>query len=195
AVLPVGTANVLAAAYRLPPSPELLAERIAAGNTIEHAIGLAGDRRFLLFCGAGHDGAAVERLERSGTRLCGKKKWVLPILATICRWAPYRLTAIFPDGERLTDLATVLVTRVRNYGGSFALTPGIDPGDGRLHVLCFRARSRWSWIGLGLRAFASRLQPCRHLVVRATTAVRIEGVAPYHLDGDHAGSTPIDVRL
>lgn len=195
AVLPVGTANVLAAEYHLPRRPAELASRIDRGATAPHAIGLAGSRRFLLFCGAGHDGAAVQQLEQQPSVWTGKKKWFRPIARVIRDWPAYRLSATLADGETLTGLTTVLVTRVRNYGGAFRLTPGIDPRDGNLHVLCFRARSRTAWVGLGIRAFLRRLQPSPQLLVRTTNAVRIDGESPYHLDGDFAGETPVDVRL
>jgi hypothetical protein len=64
AMLPVGTANVLAS-VRLPRAPAALAALIARGRTRLHALGVANGRRFLLFCGAGVDGAVVERLHAS----------------------------------------------------------------------------------------------------------------------------------
>ncbi|MCB9879897.1 MAG: NAD(+)/NADH kinase [Planctomycetes bacterium] len=59
AVLPVGTANVLALELGLPKDPQAAAAAIAAGRCRSMTIGVADDRRFLLFCGVGVDGAVV----------------------------------------------------------------------------------------------------------------------------------------
>jgi diacylglycerol kinase family enzyme len=194
-VLPVGTANVLAAELRLPRLPEAAAAVIAAGHRRALAIGRCEGRRFLLFCGVGLDGAVVQRLSAVRTGTLGKHKWLGPILHTVRRWPRYELSATLADGTRLPGLASVLVTRVRNYGGVLRLTPGIDAEDGRLHVLCFRQRGRLAWLWLGARAFCGLLRAGRGLEVHATTAVRIDGPAPFQIDGDFGGTSPVQIDL
>jgi diacylglycerol kinase (ATP) len=195
AVLPLGTANVLALELGLPKQPEAAAAIIATGHTRKLAIGLCGNRRFLLFCGAGVDGAVVQRLSvvRSGT--LGKHKWLAPILHTVWHWPQFTLSATFPDGSRLENLSSVLVTRVRNYGGLVHLTQDISVDSGLLHVLCFRQRSRLRWIWQGARAFAGRMAPGAQLETRAVTSVRIDGDAPFQIDGDFGGVSPVQVSL
>lgn len=195
AVLPLGTANVLAMELRLPRRPEAIAALIAADRRRRMPVGRAADRRFLLFCGAGLDGAAVLRLSQVRTGALGKHKWFGPILHTIRNWPQYSLRAEFDDGRVLEDLSSVLVTRVRNYGGLFRLTPDIDPRQRLLHVLCFRQRSRLQFFWAGTLAFCGRLRPSARLAVCAATSVRIRGDAPCQLDGDAAGATPVDIGL
>jgi diacylglycerol kinase family enzyme len=194
-VLPVGTANVLASEYGLPRLPADVAAVVAAGRTRRHAIGLANGRRFLLFCGAGIDGAVVERLHQVRRGTLGKRRWLAPILHVVRRWPAYDLRVELPDGGVIAGLSSVLVTRVRNYGGILRLVPGIDAGDGLLHVLCFRHRRRVAWICLGARALLGRLRPSRGLQVFPTHALRIAGTAPFQLDGDLGGATPVSIAL
>jgi len=194
-VLPVGTANVLALELGLPRRGEQVAALLASGSVRELAIGTANGRRFLLFCGAGVDGAVVHRLAAVRTGTLGKHKWLWPILHTVRHWPRFTLRATFADGSVLDGLSSVLVTRVRNYGGVVHLPAEVDVDDGRLFVLCFRARSRTAWIGLGLAAACRRLRPGRGFELRATQGVRIDGEAPMQLDGDAAGTAPVDVRL
>lgn len=195
AVLPLGTANVLALELQLPKQPEAAAAIIAGGHLRQLAIGLCGTRRFLLFCGAGVDGAVVQRLSEVRTGTLGKRKWLAPILHTVWHWPQFTLSATFPDGSRLANLSSVLVTRVRNYGGVVQLTKDVSVGSGLLHVLCFRQRSRLQWIWQGARAFAHRMAPGARLEVRAVTAVRIDGDAPFQVDGDFGGRSPVQVSL
>lgn len=194
-VLAVGSANVLACELRIPKDPVRLAELIAARRTREHAIGVANDRRFLLFCGAGLDGAIVEEVARTRTGTLGKWKWLPSIFRIVVRWPMPRLRATFADGSSLDNLSSVLVTRVRNYGGVAKLPKGIDPSSPQLFVLCFSARSRFVWAWLGLRAALGLLSPCRWLTMRAAFEVRIDGIAPMQIDGDFAGSANAKVTL
>lgn len=192
AVLPVGTANVLAMELKLPRTPRALAELLARDERRELAIGRCGERRFLLFCGVGVDGAVVERLSQVRTGTLGKHKWLGPILHTTRHWPQFTLQATFADGEVLDGLSSVLVTRVRNYGGVLRLCREVDVDSGQLHVHCFRMRSRTAWLWQGLRGVFGRMRAGRSLAMRTTTSVRIEGEAPFQIDGDFGGRSPID---
>jgi diacylglycerol kinase family enzyme len=194
-VLPLGTANVLAIELRLPRAPQALAELVAADRTRPLAIGLAGERRFLLFCGVGVDGAVCDHMQQRNSSARGKRKWIGPILAVVRRWPQFALRATFADGDVLDDLSSVLVTRVRNYGGLLQLVPDIDVGDGQLHALCFRGRSRLWWMSQGLRGALRLMRPTPRLVVKATAALRIDGDAPFQIDGDFVGRGPVTVSL
>jgi diacylglycerol kinase (ATP) len=194
-VLPIGTANVLALELGLPHKVEPAADVLAAGHTRELAIGRCGERRFLLFCGAGVDGAVVQRLShvRSGT--LGKHKWLAPILHTLWHWPQFSLRATFADGEVLDGLSSVLVTRVRGYGGVLQLPPEVSVDSGLLHVLCFRQRARVSWLWLGARGICRQLRTGGKLQLRTTAAVRIGGDAPFQIDGDFGGPCPTAIDL
>lgn len=195
AVLPVGTANVLACEYRSPRRPDAVAALIAAGRTRPHPIGCAGNRRFLLFLGCGVDAAIVERLAATRTGTLGKHKWFAPIAQVLRHWPRYSLRVTLPDGEVVDDLASVLVTRVRNFGGWLQLPRGIEPSAPRLHVLCFRHRRRRSWLWLGAEGLCGGLRPSSRLLVRAVPSLRIDGAAPCQIDGDVAAPAPVEVGL
>jgi diacylglycerol kinase family enzyme len=194
-VLPVGTANVLASEYRIPRSPRALAPVIASLRTTPHAIGLAGSRRFLLFCGAGLDAAIVEHLHHRRSGTLGKTKWLPSIGAIVHQWPQHTLRATLADGEVLDDLSSVLVTRVRNYGGVARLPRHIDPASDQLYVLCFRSRSRIAWAAMGLCAALGVLRSGRNLVMRTTREVLVLGNAPTQVDGDLGSRSPLRIGL
>ncbi|MBL8733401.1 MAG: hypothetical protein JNN13_13605 [Planctomycetes bacterium] len=199
-VLPVGTANVLAVELGLPRRVEAAADVLARGSHRELAIGTVRsgggpDRRFLLFASAGIDGDICERLQQVRTGTLGKHKWFAPILRTLRRWPQFSLRATLADGSVLDDLQTVLVSRVRNFGGWLHLTPEVDAGSGLLHVLGFRSRSRLGWLWHGARGLCGGLVAGKGLVTRTTTALRIDGRAPVQVDGDFAGHSPLELGL
>ncbi|GAB4151056.1 MAG: diacylglycerol kinase family lipid kinase [Planctomycetota bacterium] len=195
-VLPLGTANVLATELRLPRRPEGLADLVTADRRTRLAVARAGERRFLLFCGAGVDGAMAHRLARTRTGTLGKHKWIGPAFSVLRDWPRLDLCASFPDGERIGGCSSILVTRVRNYGGLFRLTKDIDVRDGLLHVLCFRHESRTAYAGAALAALLGVLAPSRRLLVRSCRAVRVGGDgAPCQIDGEAGGTAPVDIGI
>lgn len=194
-VLPLGTANVLAIELGLPRRPAAAAALLASGERRSLAIGVAAGRRFLLFCGAGVDGAIVRRMSevRSGT--LGKHKWLGPILHTLWHWPRHSLRATLEGGEVLDGLSSVLVTRVRNYGGVACLPREVSCDSGLLHVLAFRQRTRTAWLWQGLRALTGCMLGGRDLLVRSTRSLRIDGEAPFQIDGDFGGTSPVAIDL
>ncbi len=194
-MLPLGSANVLAKELGLPRRPAELATLLAAGTRRQVAVGRCDGRRFLLFCGIGVDGAVVQRVSEVRTGTLGKWKYTGPILHTLRRWPQFTLGAEFADGSRLSGLSSILVTRVRNYGGVLRLTPDVGVDSGLLHVLCFTTRSRVGWLWQGCKALLRGLREGPALTVRQTTSVRIDGEAPFQIDGDYGGMTPIAIDL
>lgn len=198
AQLPLGTANVLACELGLPRRPDRVAAAIAGGAVRSMAIGTANGRRFLLFAGAGLDAAMVERVEQVRKGRLGKWRWVAPVLHVVRHLPRHAITVETDAGERRTDLTQALVTRVRSYGGVFRMPAEIDPGDGLLHVVCFRQRTRWQWLRTAFAAWVTGLRAGRHCELLRARAVRIEGPdapVPYHVDGDFGGRSPLEVAL
>jgi diacylglycerol kinase family enzyme len=194
-VLPLGTANVLACEFGLPSQLAAAAAVIAAGRTRRHALGVADGRRFLLFCGIGVDGAVARCMRDSPSTLLGKRKWLRPVLQVVRRWPRFLLRATLADGEVIDGLSSVLVTRVRNYGGVLRLPRHIDAGRELLFVLAFRHRSRLAWLGQSALALLRCMHGSRRLLLRETESVRIDGAAPWQLDGDFGGDSPVAIGL
>ena len=110
---------------------------------------------------------------RSGT--LGKHKWLGPILHTLWHWPRFSLRCTLDGGEVLDGLSSVLVSRVRNYGGLLNLPRDVSCDSGLLHVLGFRQRSRTAWLWQGLRGLTGTMRGRGGLLVRATRSVRWRG--------------------
>lgn len=194
--LPMGTANVLAVELGLPWRPAQLARLAAENRHRPHRIGLCNGTRFLLFASTGLDAHIVQHLEahRSGT--LGMRKWAPSVWHVVRNWPQPEVTAILPDGERISGLSQALVTRVRSYGGLLTLPPGIDPQADELHLIGFRAQGRLAWIWLLLRALCGQLQTSPRIIHRRCRSLRLEpGDVPYQLDGDLGGRGAMDLSM
>ena len=194
--LAMGTANVLARELGLPRQPSALARIVADGRTLPAAVGRANGRKFLLFTSCGLDAAIVRRLEEVRRGRLGMIRWIPSILHIIRRWPVRRLSFTTADGLTHEDLSTVLVTRVRTYGGILRLPGQIRLDDGRLHVLGFRQRSRLQYLRAVIRSLCGRLRENVDVVCTTTTALQIRGEdAPWQVDGDLGGTGSVDVSL
>jgi len=196
-VFAMGTANVLALELGLPTQADALAEVLAAAHTRPAAIGIAEGRRFLLFASSGLDAHIVQRLEAVRTGTLGKWKWTGPILHTIWRWPVQRRCVTTAEGAVHDDVTTVVVSRVGTYGGHLALPGGIDLGDGMLHVLAFRQRTRWQYFCTVVRALRGRLRVGRDVLHLPTRGVQIAATpdSAWQVDGDLCGHGDVSISL
>jgi diacylglycerol kinase family enzyme len=212
AILPCGTANVLAEELGLGPDPRRLAQLIAADSLRLFDVfetWAAGEplRRGMLFAAAGFDAEVVRRFSRWRTaRLAagaapsplGKAAYARPLVEALAAWRPVPLE-IELDGAPLRGgpFAWAIVTNTRHFGGLFTLGPSIDPADGRLDLVALPASGLGDLVLAMLTAFAGRLDLCPGVVTRGVTdQVTIANPAgiPVQLDGDPHGATPLTVR-
>jgi diacylglycerol kinase family enzyme len=196
-LLPMGTANVLACELALPSRPEDLADLVQQGRLIDLDIGLANERRFLLFLGAGMDASIVHRLEQVRKGRLGKLRWTGPILHTALHWPRPRIRVELDGGEVIEGCSQVLITKSRSYGGVMRMPAGISMKPGPFHVLCLHQRGRLAYGLVGLRGMLGRLRPGRDLGYYRAERVELSSTAevPCQIDGDGAGTTPQSLRI
>lgn len=198
AILPLGTENLLARYYGIPPRDGVaVARMIVAGRTRRIDLGVVGDRRFSVLVSCGFDAEVVRRLHESRRGPITRLHYAPPLVQALASY-PY------PEVRTYVDEATepliggmVVVANLPRYGLHLPLVPTAIPDDGLFDIRVFPHRSvpgmlydllrllmRGAWWGGGL--------PC----VRGRR-VRIESdrPAPVEVDGDPLGTTPIELRI
>ncbi len=199
AVLPVGTANVVARELRIPRVPEALADLITRGSSVKIDAGLQGARRFLLGAGAGLDAAVVAAMQRRRGRRNAYWRWVAPTIATVLRYT-YPRMRVEVDGEVLCeDAQYVIVGNCTYSAGFFPSTPLAKPNDGlldvcaveRLHPLKIAYLAVAVWHPSFIRDRDIHYRQGQHIVVTPVGDAEV----PMHLDGESAGSVPAEFRV
>lgn len=190
ALLPLGTANVLANEIGLPTHlPELA--RIAAllparpvwpGEAVPD--GASEGRRFLVMAGIGFDAEVVEHLDLALKRCTGKLAYVASILGRLCTYERRAYRGLV-DG-RPVEGASLVAARAHFYGGRFVLAPDARLEDPTLQVVLFRAGGRRAALGYMAAMGLGLLQRCRTLSVTPAQSVHLAAPvgAPVQLDGD-----------
>jgi len=200
AVIPLGTANVLAGELGLPVDPEGAARAIAHGRIVTAHLGQATfdgrTRCFALMAGAGFDAQAVARVRTRVKRTLGKGAYVLAGLEAA---AGYR----FPDLEVRVDgaayrCAQVVVCKGHYYAGRYVLAPDVRPWLPELHVVLFDRPGSFNAARYALGMQLDRLQGMADVrVLPGARSVRIDGPAgdPVQGDGDLVGHLPVEIGL
>jgi len=199
AIIPLGTANVLAAELGLPRAPGAIA-RIAAGGAVR-AIHLGvvtasgSRRRFAMFAGVGLDAHVVANLSlplkrATGKLGAGKFAYVWQALVEWLRLEPrrYRVTA---DGAAY-DCAAAIVAKGHYYAGRYVAAPQASLDRDSFELVLFERGGRWAVLRYALALGLGRLAKAKGVRVVRARAIAIEGEAsePIHADGDIVGTLP-----
>ncbi len=193
AVVPFGTANVLAHELRLPFDPEALAGVIARRQTRPLYYGLANRRPFVLMVSAGFDAAVVHAVPLDMKRRCGKIAYAWTALRLAFRPRPPDVI-VTADGERLVCRMAV-VLKVSRYGGPFLVCPQASAARPELYLFAVVRDDPWAVVRMGLALLAGRFGNGGGIVTREVTTCRFEsaGPVPCQIDGDTFGTVPVEI--
>ncbi|MFC1681188.1 diacylglycerol/lipid kinase family protein [Pseudomonadota bacterium] len=194
AIVPFGTANVLAHELGLPRTPEAIADMILRNKTKNLYTGLANGKLFVLMVSAGFDAGVVHGVSHALKRRVGKMAYVIAAFraAFRSRWGVLEVD----DGHAVHRCRIAVVTNASHYGGPFVLCPDASATEPGLHVVMFESDDPVSLLTIGARLLTGgvcNLENAR--VIRVDRAkITCSGPAPVQVDGDPFGSTPLSIE-
>jgi YegS/Rv2252/BmrU family lipid kinase len=194
AILPAGTANLLAANLNVPPD---LTEAVR--------VGLHGDRRridtgsvngerFAVMAGAGFDARMIADADRTAKRRLGRAAYVLTGIRSL---GARRVRAtIEVDGKRFFSgkVSCVLAANVGKILGRVEAFPQARPDDGRLELGVVTAQNPVQWIRVLGRLVLGRPEqsPFAEVTQGTEFKVRFDQQVRFELDG---GTRPASKKL
>lgn len=195
AVLPFGTANVLAREIALPRSIEGIAETLASGPCRRVSIGEANGRRFIMMASVGFDAAVVDHVDPALKRRIGKLAYVVEALKHYALSAPstYRLRL---GGQELSA-GGIVIANGRFYGGSFVTSPAADLEKPRLDICRLTRSGRLALPCYLASLLLGRLAARPDVRIDEATDLEILGPegAPLQADGDVLCRLPARIRI
>jgi diacylglycerol kinase family enzyme len=199
AILPSGTANVVAREYGLGRTLAEAERALTSRRTRPISVWKAAGRTSLISAGVGFDARVMKNVVPFLKRAFGRTGigWTATIEWLRYEFPPIEVTGVGADGAPFTERATfVLAANTRRYGGDAILSPYTDPEDDLLDLVLFASRSRWTlmrWYGrlsLG-KATHLALEGCSRRAVRSFTARSLAGYElDVQVDGDAVATTP-----
>jgi diacylglycerol kinase (ATP) len=169
-VVPLGTANALAADLGLIGSPEkamsILLDakptRISVGQIhYRDAAGGTGSRYFTVAAGVGADALLMSRLDARLKRRLGYVLYMIEAARIMFTHGFPLFEAVIPGNgnghARVVDVSQLLAVRVRSFGGALQnLAPGASLRNGTLSLLAFKTQSRFRYLLFMLAVLARR---------------------------------------
>jgi diacylglycerol kinase (ATP) len=200
AILPGGTANVLAHELRLPRQTERVAAEIRQLRPCRIAVGKlrmgSQQRIFLCMAGAGLDAEIVYRLNLDLKAAIGKFAYYVAGFGHVLR--PLTEFEVTVDGQR-HEASFALISRVRNYGGDLEIARGASLLRDEFEVVLFRGtRSvRYLQYLFGVTVGrAHQMKGCCVLRGRSVTCQQPPNRAVYvQMDGELAGQLPSSMEI
>lgn len=204
ALLPIGTANLIAHDLKLPRRPDRVADVVLEGAVRQLDVGLVGKRRFLAVVSCGFDAMVVQAIQRTRSGSLGYRGYLAPIARALLRYRPPRLRVSL-DGQRPRPAELVLVSNVRTYGGLFSIADRARPDSGTFDVCLFPSASVPRLLRYAAAGLLGGVSGLPDVVYRTARRVEIRSAgeseggeaseAPVQVDGDAAGTTPVTIEL
>jgi len=205
AIVPLGTANVLAHELGLAAKASAVARTITSGRAVlvhpGQASGEGDPRCFSLMAGAGFDAKVVAGVSAPLKRRFGKAAYVWRSLIETRRYRPVRY-AVEIDGVPY-EAASVIVTRSRHYAGPYVVAPNAALGEPLLHVCLFERWGRRQTLRFGLALLLGRLPVTGGYRVITGRQINVSVLSdagerrrqPVQIDGDDALTLPVSIGL
>ena len=204
ALLPAGTANVLAKELGLPWDLENAAALFAHSELRRIALGLVttandthSSRYFLSVGGAGPDGAIVNGVSSKLKNSAGTLAYWAEGFQQLVRYSFPRFRATV--NNQTIDATFIIVGRTKHYGGPFRITTEASLYSDQFELMLCTATNRVTYLGYIPLVWLGQLRRARQTHFLKATCVRCEpldGEPPYvQVDGEPAGRLPAEFRI
>lgn len=202
AVLPGGTANVLAVETKLGTDIERAAAKLRDMRPRRISIGHVTcdggrvSRHFLLMAGIGLDAHIVYRVNTGLKKHAGKLAYWLAGWRLVGKRLPEFDIEI--DGQR-RRCSFALISKVRNYGGDFTIARNVTLFDDEFEVVLFEGASTFRYVkylaGLALNRVAGMKGVTVLKATRVAASCPSDSRVYVQIDGEYAGRLPAEIRI
>ncbi len=201
AILPAGTANVLATEMKLTRDFERIARRLGEFRRQRVSLGCltcdgGAERLFLLMAGIGLDAHIVYHVNGPLKARIGKLAYWVAGWSLLGKRLPEFGVEI--DGRR-RQCSFALASRVRNYGGDFEIARTVTLFDDCFEVVLFEGSSTLRYVKYFAGMVSNRLRGMRGVSVLQARRVVFSapgGSSVYvQVDGESAGRLPAEIRI
>lgn len=201
AILPLGTANVLAAEIGLELHPAEIARCILDGPAHRISLGrIRGadgePRLFSIMAGVGFDAHVVAGVDLALKRRIGKAAYIWESLRQLRRFAFPRYHVTLDDG--FFEAASVVVAKGHFYAGRYVCAPEARLRAPELHVCLFERAGPWAALAYLVALQRGTLPERRdYRILTCGTGLRIAGPVgdPVQADGDAVAALPVEIDV
>ncbi len=204
ALLPGGTANILAKELDLPWDIPSAAKKLVRGTVKEIALGLATPleqpekkKYFLSVAGAGPDGMIVYSINLGLKARVGILAYWWEGIREVFRYQFPHFRVV--SGGRKINASLVIVGRTQNYGGPFKITTEADLFEDRFEILTLTTRSGFRYLSYLPTLWLGKLRGTAGVDYIKTDSLVCEPLdhSPVYaqIDGEPLARLPVEFRI
>jgi YegS/Rv2252/BmrU family lipid kinase len=196
AVIPLGTANVLAKELNIPEKIEDALKLALTGSAQMVSLGRINGRYFSLMTGIGFDADTVAGVKDGAVkRILGKGAYIVSGINVLRKYEPALITVRTPDHE--LSGYTAVIGNSHFYGGRYSITPKASIREPLLDICVFRGKKR-----IDMLRYIRGVLTCKHLdfedvsyVKASEVEVISEDIVHVQVDGDYLGMLPAKIDV
>ncbi|MFT7665499.1 MAG: diacylglycerol kinase (ATP) [Planctomycetota bacterium] len=195
-ILPLGTANALAAELHLPRDVHHALEIISNGRVAKIDAATVNGSLSILVTSIGFDAMTVRELEARRNGPITKLSYFPAAMRALRGYRSPELE-IELDGEKLKEhYGMVFASNVNHYGGFMRLDPSGKLDDGMFEIFLFQKTNPIGLLWHVIRGLVGKL-PSKNCEMRRARKLRVSSKTPvsYQIDGDYGGETPVELAL
>ena len=195
AIIPWGTANVLANELSIPGGTEDAVHLLLTGEPKKISLGRINGRFFSLMVGIGFDGETVLGVSSAIKRVTGKGAYILSGIMNLLRYNP-SIINIKTDRHTISG-TTAIIGNTHYYAGRFHVTSEASIIEPFLDLCLFTGRRRKDMLRYVFGVIRERhlkykdvhYEKCSHLEISSAGTVYIQ------VDGDYFGTLPVKIDV
>ena len=201
AVVPVGTANVVALALALPWFPGLAMDNIIDGRVVPFDVGYLPehDRHFFLMAALGYPAKVIKDSPRRLKNLFGVFTYLGAGIRNALNLDEVNIYIEDDAGETHTyEGNTILLSNIGKIGDiNLKVTPDTSAHDGKFDLTVISSRSLWDLIAVLFRMLTWRYRSTPRLNHFQSSRVVIATDPPVgvQIDGEDLGHTPLTAEI
>jgi diacylglycerol kinase (ATP) len=195
ALLPLGTANLLAREIGLPRQAERLAELIATAPAQPIWPGRVDGRLFVMMASTGFDAETIAGVDPRLKRYIGRLAFIWAMLVRLWHYRPCELVVEADGAEHRA--AGLIAAKGRFYAGPFIVAPRANPAEPVLDLVLFRRAGRVAILGYAMALLLGRLPRSKHVTMLRAGSVIVSGShsLPIQADGEIVGRLPAMIGI
>ncbi len=193
-IVPGGTANLIAAALRIPTNPKEAVEVALGGAERDVDMGRRDETFFVLGIGVGLTERLVSQASTEAKEKIGRWAYLFAMLKELGA-RPHRFDLILDDGKKVQDRGVaVVIANTGDMGHGMRFAPDAKLDDGLLDVCVLRRFAFRDLLRLGVRTLTGDLREDRALEFYQSRRIELRADPPLEvqIDGEPVeAKTPI----
>lgn len=196
AIIPLGTANVLAKEAQINSTASEIINYILNGSTKPLWLGKSNNNYFALMMSTGLDAVSVSKVNKNLKKWFGKFAYIVSFIKAVIDSKNIIYKVIIENKTYYSS--SVIVSNGKLYGGEYICAPDASLQENKLYAVLTKNTGRINALKYALLMFLQKLPYSDSVTIFPVTKLRIsceQEKVPTQIDGDDGGYIPVEVSI